>query len=113
MKDFDNITIFFSVFLLVICIFIKKDEYFNGNTNVIIYENGNKYKYNVQNRNDKEQAAKKLHKLHKTILVLIEHLNNVDPNYYGVKRLTNRYKQGIVRELHEGSDSTSYSIKLS
>jgi hypothetical protein len=110
MKDFDNITIFFSVFLLVICIFIKKDEYFNGNTNVIIYENGNKYKYNVQNRNDKEISAKKLHKLHKTILVLIEHLNKVDSNYYGVKRLTNRYQQGIIRELHEGSDSTSYSV---
>lgn len=110
MKDFDNITIFFSVFLLVICIFIKKDEYFNGNTNVIIYENGNKYKYNIQNRNDKEQAAKKLHKLHKTIVVLIDHLNNVDPNHYGVKRLKNRYKQGIIRELHEGSSSTSYSV---
>ena len=110
MKDFDNITIFFSVFLVIICIFIKKDEYFNGNINLVIYENNNKYKYNVQNKADKKQAAYKLHKLHKTILVLIEHLNNVNPDHYGVKRLKNRYKQGIIRELHDGSSSTSYSV---
>ena len=99
---------FFHIFI-IICIFIKKDEYFNGNINLVIYENNNKYKYNVKIA-DKKQVAYKLHKLHKTILVLIEHLNNVNPDHYGVKRLKNRYKQGIIRELHDGSSSTSYSV---
>lgn len=110
MKDFDNISVFFSVFLLVICIFMKKDEYFNGNTYHTIDYNGNKYKYSVQNRHDKEEAAKRLHKLNFKIIQMINYLHEKDPNYYGVKRLKNRYRADILSELHKGSSNTSYSI---
>ena len=110
MKDFDNIMIFFTLFLLVICIFIKKDEYFNGNINYSFYYNKKKITYNVQDRSDKHKAANKLHRLNIKIIKLIDHLHTSDPNNEGVRRLKVRYKPEILRELHQGSESTSYSV---
>ena len=110
MKDFDNIALFFTIFLLIICIFIKKDEYFNGNVYYVIEDNGNKHNYSVQDRHDKHEAAMRLHKLNIKIIKMIDSLHSSDPNHYGVKRLKNRYRTDILSELHKGSDNTSYSV---
>ena len=110
MKNIDNVAIFFTLFLLIVCIFMKKDEYFNGNVYYTINENGKEYKYKVQDRDDKEEAAKRLHRLNFKIVQMINYLHEKDPEHLGVKRLKNRYRADILSELHKGSSNTSYSI---
>lgn len=105
MENISQTALYFTIFLLIICFYMKSEEYFNGLIKVTI--NGNTYKV----REDKKlESAKKLDKLHQKITILIKHLNKVDPEYYGVKRLKNRYKQSILSELHKGSSNTSYSV---
>lgn len=84
---------------------MKSEEYFNGLVKVTI--NGNTYKVREDN---KLESAKKLDKLNEKIIILIKHLDKVDGEYYGVKRLKNRYKASILSELHKGSSNTSYSV---
>tara|TARA_B100001248_G_C27364822_1_gene448401 strand:+ start:157 stop:750 length:594 start_codon:yes stop_codon:yes gene_type:complete len=110
MKDIDNIPLFFTFFVLIVCIFIKKDEYFNGNVFHTIIEDNKEFKYKVQDRDDKEEAAKRLHRLNFKIIQMINYLSEKDPDNQGVKRLKNRYKHDILNELHKGSNNTSYSV---
>tara|TARA_R110001599_G_scaffold166038_1_gene355499 strand:+ start:200 stop:793 length:594 start_codon:yes stop_codon:yes gene_type:complete len=110
MKNIDNVAVFFTVFLLIICIFIKKDEYFNGNVYHTINESGKEFKYKVQDRHDKGEAANRLHRLNFKVNQMINYLHEKEPDHQGVKRLKNRYRPDILSELHEGSSNTSYSI---
>ena len=110
MKDIDNIPLFFTFFVLIVCIFIKKDEYFNGNVFHTIREDNKEFKYKVQDRDDKEEAAKRLHRLNFKIIQMINYLSEKDADNEGVKRLKNRYRHDILSELHKGSDNTSYSV---
>jgi hypothetical protein len=105
MENISQTALYFTIFLLIICFYMKSEEYFNGLIKVTI--NGNTYKVREDN---KLESAKKLDKLNQKITILIKHLNKVDPEYYGVKRLKNRYKQSILSELHKGSSNTSYSV---
>ena len=105
MENISQTALYFTIFLLIICFYMKSEEYFNGLVKVTI--NGNTYKVREDN---KLESAKKLDKLNEKILILIKHLDKVDGEYYGVKRLKNRYKASILSELHKGSSNTSYSV---
>ena len=71
MKNIDNVAVFFTIFLLIVCVFMKKDEYFNGNVYHAINESGKEFKYKVQDRDDKQEAANRLHKLNFKIVQMI------------------------------------------
>lgn len=106
MKNIDNVSLYFVIFLLTVCVYIKKEEFFND----LITINYNGYNFKVRDEENKKEAAEILYKIHKKIEILCKYLNEIDPEYYGTKRLINRYNPSILRELHKGSSNTSYSV---
>jgi len=106
MKNIDKVSIYFVIFLLSVCIYIKKEDFF---TNLIVV-NSNGYNFKVRDESDKQQAAQILYNIHKKIDYLCKHLKKVDPDHYGVQRLVKRYHPSILRELHKNSSNTSYSV---
>ena len=105
MENISQTALYFTIFLLIICFYMKSEDYVNGLVQVTI--NGNIYKVRDDN---KLESAKSLDKLNTKITILIKHLDKVDGGFYGVKRLKNRYKASILSELHKGSSNTSYSV---
>lgn len=105
-NNIENVALFFTVFLFIVCIFIKKDEYFNGNCKQTI----DSITYSIQDLPDKHIAAQKLHDINQKIFKLINYLHEKSPTHYGVIRLKKRYKPESLSELHKGSSNTSYSV---
>jgi len=105
MENIGQTALYFTIFLLVICFYMKSEEYFNGLVVVKIKD----CTFKVREDN-KLESAKKLYKLHSKIKILIKHLDKVDGGHYGIKRLKHRYKPEILSELHKGSTNTSYSV---
>ena len=106
MKNIDKVSLYFVIFLLSVCVYIKKEDFF---TNLIVV-NHNGYNFKVRDEHDKEEGAKMLYNIHKKTEKLCKYLNETDPEYYGVQRLVKRYNPSILRELHKGSSNTSYSV---
>ena len=104
MKNIDNVSLYFVIFLLTICLYIKKEDFFTNLVNV----NYNGIDFKVRDEPDKLDAAKMLYDINQKIMKLIKHLQEVDPDHYGVQRLVKRYNPNILRELHKGSSNTSY-----
>ena len=106
----DNIgytALYFTIFLLLICVYMRSEEYFSVLGLVQVTVNGNSY--NVR-KDDSKESAEKLERLHKKIIILIQHLDKKDSKHQGVIRLKNRYRAKILCELHKGSSNTSYSV---
>ena len=105
MENIGQIATYFTIFLLIMCFYMKSEEYFNGLISVRIEDCTFKVREDKKN-----ESARKLYNLHKKITKLINYLNKIDGSHYGVIRLKNRYKHSILNELHKGSSNTSYSV---
>jgi hypothetical protein len=101
-------SIYFLVFILILLVIIGNIK---ENFKIVPTHGFNNNLHNVRNDfNNIEEAANLMAQLKKNINILVDHLNNIYPNYKGIKNINKRLNLDKMMEANHEDDSTSYTI---